>query len=110
MLAGLTFSFEDNEPRVSLDSRRVGHAGGTKDHLTGVKGRRLLPAVRRQVDEVLHTAELQRDFIARIHMEIFSLFATAAEKRQGLGVLPENFTAFAVGFDALDDLLQVDRN
>ena len=43
-------------------------------------------------------------------MEILSFSAAAAEKGERFGILPQDATSFALCFDALDDVFEINRN
>jgi len=101
-------AFENDEPGVCFEARRVGHAGGAKQDLTGLNHRCLLLAFGRQVNQVLDTGELQRYFVGRIDVKIPALFAPAAQERDGLRVLPQNAAAFAFDLDVVDDGFDID--
>src|SRR5688572_13853024 len=71
--AGFAFTFEDNKPRILVDTRRVRHAAGTEKHLAGFDDRGLLLAFAVDIDEILHAAGLHSDLVAGINVEIFVL-------------------------------------
>jgi hypothetical protein len=108
-LSGPALTFKDDEPRIFLESRRVRHAGGTKEDLAGFYVCRLFFAVGRSIDQVLHPAQLQRHFVRRVDVKIPALFASAAQERDGFGILPQHAAAFALGFHIVDDVFEIDR-
>src|SRR5207247_11039495 len=59
---------------------------------------------------ILHAAQLQRYFVAGIDVEILSFSAAAAEKGERFGILPQDAPSFALCFDALDDVFEINRD
>src|SRR5919108_1141819 len=109
-LARFAFALKDNEPGVLLHPGRVRHPARAEQHLASLDNRGLLFSFRREVNETLHAAQLQRYFIAGIDVEILSPFATAAKKREGFGILPKDSAPFALRFDLLDYVFEIDRD
>ena len=86
------------------------HAAWAEKHLTGLDDRGLLFAFGREINQVLHAAQLQRYFVAGIDVEVLSLSAAAVEKGERFGILLQDATSFALCFDALDDVFEINRN
>ena len=110
LFCGSALTFKDDKPGILLDPRRVRRTARTKQHLAGFDDRGVLLAVRGEVNQILHTRELQSYFVAGINMKIFALFAAAAEKRQRFGILPHHSASLATGFDFLDQAGEIDWN
>ena len=110
LFAAFALSFKDDKPGVFLNPRRVRHAARTKQHLAGFDDRGLLLAFAVDIDKVLHAAQLQSDLIAGVDMEILALLATAAEKRQRLGILPQDAPSFAFSLDLVNHSGEIDGN
>ena len=108
-LADVALAFENNEPGILLEPRRMGHAGGTKEDLTGFYVGSLFFAVGRSINQMLHSGQLQRHFVRRVDVKVPALLTTAAQERDGFGILPKHAAAFAFGFDIVDDVFEIDR-
>ena len=110
LFAAFALSFKDDKPGVFLDPGRVRYAARTKQHLAGFDDRGLLFALAIYIDKILHAAQLDCDLIAGVDVEIFALLATAAEKRQRLGILPQDAPSFAFSLDLINHTREIDRN
>ncbi len=110
LFAAFALSFKDDKPGVLLNPRRVRHAARAKQHLAGFDDRGLLLAFAVDIDKILHAAQLQSDLIAGVDVEIFALLATAAEKRQRLGILPQDAPSFSFSLDFVNHSGEIDRN
>ena len=65
-------------------------AAGTEQHLARFDHCRVLAAIRRAMNQILHAAQLQRDLVGRIDVKVPALFAPATQECDGLGVLREH--------------------
>jgi len=110
VFAAFALSFKDNKPGVFFNPRRVRHTAWTQQHLAGFDERALLLAFAVDIDKILHPAQLQSDLVAGIDVEIFALLATAAEKGERLGILPQNAPSFAFSLDRVNDTGEIDGN
>src|SRR5688572_1935183 len=110
LFAAFALSFKDDKPGIFLNPRRVRHAARTKQHLAGFYDRGLLLAFTVDIDKILHAAQLQSDLIAGVDVEILALLATAAEKRQRLGILPQDAPCFAFSLDRVNHSGEIDGN
>jgi hypothetical protein len=110
LLSGSTLALEDDKPGVLLESRRVGHAGGTKQDLASFYVGCLFFAVGCSIDQMLHSGQLQRHFVRRVDVKIPALFTPAAQERDRFRILPQDTPPFAIGFDVVDYAFEIDWN
>ena len=110
LFAASALAFENDKPGVLFDPRRVRHAARTKQHLAGFDDRGLLVALAIYIDKILHAAQLHCDLIARVDVKIFALLATAAEKCQRLGILPQDAPASAFSLDLVNHTREINGN